>query len=84
MRAYLVKDEATFERLANFKYAEDIGKSYRSNDSKQEMWSKGSSSSVGSFRGRGSILNSSDESTAAKGNSNSQRGSGRGSGRGRG
>ncbi|CDW84392.1 UNKNOWN [Stylonychia lemnae] len=78
MRAYLVKDEATFERLANQKLVED---GYRSNESKQEIWSKGSSSSIGSCKGRGSILNSSDESTAAKGNSNSQRGSGRGSGR---
>eukprot|EP00347_Sterkiella_histriomuscorum_P013453 403364654 len=73
MRAYLIKDEGTFEKLALLKYQEDGNKSGGQ--------SKGTPSSIGSYQkqGRGSINNSSDESTAPRrGGSGSQRGSGRG------
>jgi hypothetical protein len=78
MRAYLVKEEAIFERYAMEKKVED-GNKKSSDGSKHDA---GTPSSVGSYqkdaKGANSYNISSDDSNAPRGGSQSQRGSGKG------
>ncbi len=76
MRAYLVKDEGIFEKLAVEKQQEDFTKK-SSDGSKQGVGRGGTPSSYGSYKNNqkdgalGSYNNSSDDSTAARGGSGS-------------
>ncbi len=78
MRAYLVKEEATFERYAMEKQVEDAAK--RSSDGSKQDPGRGTPSSIGSFqkdiRGQASSYNNSSDDSIAQIGSSSQRGGG--------